>query len=129
MNDLEKNNKPAEDLPIKDRLAHSTGYFAFMDRDEFTVELGAGILNNIIPGHLVLTNKKLFFFYYSNINMEQKFIATYPYIVSADLKQGIINSTITVSSKKEDFLISRIKKGVARKIYEKLSMIIEENRK
>jgi hypothetical protein len=128
MNDLESNNQPAGGLPIKDSLAHSIGYFTYMDRDEFTVITAAGVLDNLIPGHLVLTNKKLFFYYYSNINREHKFIATYPYIVSAGLKKGLINSTISVSSKKEDFVVSKIKKDQAQKIYEKLNSIISGNK-
>jgi hypothetical protein len=115
------------DLPFFDKTAHDVGYFTFMDRDEKTVLYAKGILNDIIDGYIVLTNKKLFFFFYSNINREKKFIATYPYIASADLKKGIFSSTLNVSSRKDTFKISRLNNSKASMIYEMLKKIISDN--
>lgn len=114
MNQLRSFDSPAQDI----------GYFIFMDRDEETVLHARGILDDTINGHLILTNKKLFFFFWSNINRDQKFIASYPYLVSADIKNGIFFSTLTVSSKKETFTISRIKKSRAQAFMKKLDGII-----
>lgn len=111
-----------------DSEAQDIGYFIFMDRDEKTVLYAKGVLDNTIDGYLVLTDRKLFFFYWSNINRDQKFIATYPYLVSAELEKGLFNAAIRVSSKKETFTISRIKKSEAALMMEKLRGIMSANR-
>ena len=74
------------DLPVFDKPAQDIGYFTFMDRDEKTLLYSKGILDNDIEGHLVLTTKKLFFFFWSNINRDKQFIATYPYISSVNVR-------------------------------------------
>ena len=118
MNDVKAFDRPAQDI----------GYFIFMDRDEETVLYARGLLDHTINGYLVLTSKKLFFFFWTNINRDKKFIATYPYLVSADIKNGVFSSTITVKSRKETFVVSKIKKSRALLIREKLEKIISDNR-
>jgi hypothetical protein len=111
-----------------DSPAQDIGYFIFMDRDERTVLYTRGILDDVISGYLVLTTRKLFFFFWSNINRDKKFIASYPYIISAEMKSGTFFSTLTVSSKKETFTISRIKRSKAAAFLEKLDEIISNNK-
>ena len=111
-----------------DSPAQDIGYFIFMDRDEETVLYAKGILDDTIKGYLVLTTKKLFFFFWSNINRDKKFIASYPYIISAEIDNRAFSSTITVSSKKETFTISRIKKSKAASFMQKLDEIISNNK-
>ena len=103
-----------------DQPAQDIGYFIFMDRDEETLLYAKGLLDNTIDGYLVLTSKKLFFFFWSNISRDKKFIASYPYLVSAEIKNSTFSSTITVRTKKETFVISRIKKSKALPLIEKL---------
>jgi len=112
-----------------DENAQTIGYFPFMEPDEKTVFVVPGTLENLISGLLVLTSKKLFFYFYSNITRDKKFIATYPYIISADLKEGIVYSTLVVSNKKESFNISKIKKNDALKSFRILTEIIKSNKK
>jgi hypothetical protein len=112
-----------------DRESQNMGYFPFMEPEEKTVFTAAGNLENIINGHLVLTTRKLFFYFYSNINRDKKFIATYPYIISVRLKEGIIYSTLTVESRKESHKIIRLRKKDALKFYHLLNDIIKENKK
>lgn len=114
---------------LNDEKAQSIGYFPFMELGEKTIFITAGNLDSIVNGYLVLTNKKLFFYFYSNITREKKFIGTYPYIVSADLKEGLIYSTLLVNSKKESVKINRIKKKDAAEFYKILSKIIKDNKK
>jgi hypothetical protein len=117
------------DFPVFDKPAQDIGYFIFMDRDEKTVFYAKGILDDNIEGYIVLTNKKLFFFFYSNINREKKFIASYPYITSTDLKKGVFSSTLTVNSKKDTFKISRLNNTKAIMIHEMLKKIVSDNSK
>ncbi|GAG63078.1 hypothetical protein ES705_00890 [subsurface metagenome] len=116
-------------FPLNDEKAQVLGYFSFMGPGEKTVFIAAGVLDNIINGYLVLTDKKLFFFFYSNITIDKKFIATYPFIVSVDVKEGLIYSTLTINNKKESIKIEKIKKKDAREFYSILSKIIKNNRK
>jgi hypothetical protein len=111
-----------------DSPAQDTGYFIFMDRDEETVLYAKGVLDDTINGYLVLTTKKLFFFFWSNINRDKKFIASYPYIVSAEMQKHTFSSTLVVSSKKETFAISRMKKSKAAVFMQKLDEIISNNK-
>lgn len=60
-----------------------------MGPGEKTVFIAPGVLDNIASGYLVLTDKKLFFYFYSNIARDKKFIATYPFIISVDLKRRL----------------------------------------
>jgi hypothetical protein len=99
-----------------------------MDRDEETVLYTKGVLDDTINGYLVLTTKKLFFFFWSNINRDKKFIASYPYIVSVEIQKHTFFSTLVVSSKKETFVISRIKKSKAAAFMKKLDEIISDNK-
>jgi len=110
-----------------DKTSQDIGYFIFMDRGEKTVLCAKGVLDGTIKGYLVLTDQKLFFFFWSNINRDKKFIATYPYLVSAEIKQGLFSSTVTVSSRKETFVISNINKAKAAAVVEKLDSIISGN--
>jgi len=112
-----------------DEKAIELGYFPFMEPGEKTVFTAPGVLDNIIGGYLVLTNKKLFFYFYSNITRDKKFIATYPYIISAKLNKGLIYSTLTVKSKKECIKISKLKKRDAGNFHEILSRIIKDNKR
>ena len=116
------------ELKSFDGQAQEIGYFIFMDRDEKTLLYAKGLLDDTISGYLVLTTKKLLFFFWTNINRDHKFIATYPYLVSADLKAGTFSSTLIVRSKKETFTISRVKKSQAADFMEKLQKIISKNK-
>ena len=98
-----------------------------MDRDEETILYAKGLLDDTINGYLILTNKKLFFFFWSNINRDKKFIASHPYLVSAELKKGTFSSTIKISSKKETFSISRMKNPEAALFIKRLEEIISKN--
>lgn len=60
-----------------------------MGPGEKTVFIAPGVLDNITSGYLVLTDKKLFFYFYSNIARDKKFIATHPFIISVDLKRRL----------------------------------------
>jgi hypothetical protein len=112
-----------------DEQAQNIGYFPFIDPDEKTILTAHGILENTVSGILILTNKKLFFYFYSNITRDKKFIATYPYIVSVDLKEGLFYSTLIVRNKKESFIIQKLKKKDALEFYKILKKIILENKK
>ncbi len=112
-----------------DEESHNKGYFPFMEPDEKTVFIAPANLENIIDGYLVLTDKKLFFYFYSNITRDKKFIATYPYIVSVQLKQGLIYSTLTVENKKESIKIYKLRKKDALEFYGLLNNIIKDNKK
>jgi len=114
---------------LDDTESQAKGYFPFMEPDEKTVFTASGNLENIIDGHLVLTNKKLFFYFYSNINRDKKFIATYPYIISAQLKKGLFYSTLTVDNKKESVNIYKLKKKDSLKFHRLLNEIIKDNKK
>jgi len=106
-----------------------TDYFLFIGTNEKIVYETKGILNDTIEGHLLLTDKKLFFYFVSNISRDKVFIATYPYITSVELKEGLLNSTLIIKNKKETFKINKISKNDARQFYNLLNKIIEENKK
>jgi len=72
-----------------------------MGPGEKTVFIAPCILDNITSVYLVLTDKKLFFYFYSNIDRDKKFIVTYPFIVSTSLKEGLIYSTLTINNKEK----------------------------
>jgi len=112
-----------------DEKAQNIGYFPFIDPDEKTVFTAPCILENTVSGILILTNKKLFFYFYSNITRDKKFIATYPFIVSVDLKEGLIYSTLTIRNKRESFKIQKLKKKDAREFHRILKKIILKNKK
>ncbi len=116
------------EFSLGDSQAHDMGYFPFMGPGEKTVLTAPGILENTIAGLLVLTDKKLFFYFYSNITRDKKFIATYPFVNSADLKEGLIYSTLIVKNKKESFKIEKIKKKDAVEFYNILIKIIKKNK-
>ncbi|MCG9479802.1 MAG: PH domain-containing protein [Actinomycetia bacterium] len=103
-------------------------FFVFMGPDEKLIQAVPGVLNNITGGKLVLTDKKLFFSFISNISVDKQFIATYPYIMEANLKEGILYSAITVSSKKDTFTISKMNKKEAKKLYSQLKTIADKNK-
>jgi len=110
---------------ISNDISQKMGYFPFLGPDEKTVYVTAGILDNLTKGHLVLTNKKLFFYFFSNIARDKKFIATYPYIKSVDLEEGLIYSTLKVDTKKETFIIRKINKKSAKEFYNILGNIVK----
>ncbi len=112
-----------------DAESQSRGYFPFMEPDEKTVFTAPGNLENIVDGYLVLTNKKLFFYFFSNINREKRFIATYPYIISAKLKNGVLYSTLTIENKKESIDIYKLRKKDSLEFYRLLNNIIKNNKK
>jgi hypothetical protein len=114
---------------LYDEKAQNIGYFPFMEPGEKTVFIAPGTLDNIVNGYLVLTDKKLFFYFYSNITREKKFIGTYPYIVSASLKEGLIYSTLVVNNKKESTRINKMKKKEAAEFYKILSNVVKDNEK
>ena len=118
-------NKPSS----VDNQAQDMAYSPFISPGEKTIFAAPGILENTVSGLLILTNKKLFFYFYSNITRDKKFIATHPFIVSADLKEGLIYSTLTVSSKKESFSIQKLNKKDAREFHRVLTKIIRGNKK
>ena len=146
-------NKPSS----VDNQAQDMAYSPFISPGEKTIFAAPGILENTVSGLLILTNKKLFFYFYlwlywnknkriifylwlywnkklffyfySNITRDKKFMATHPFIVSADLKEGLIYSTLTVSSKKESFRIQKLNKKDAREFHRVLTKIIRGNKK
>ncbi|MGM0365433.1 MAG: PH domain-containing protein [Actinomycetota bacterium] len=103
-------------------------YFVFLGPDEKVIQDVKGLLNKTVEGKLILTDKKLFFGYHSNISVDKHFIATHPYIMDADLKEGLLHSAVTVSNKKETFAVSKINKKEARQIYNHLKAIIDKNK-
>jgi len=102
-------------------------YYLFIAQDEKLIYKADGVLNNIIKGTLVLTDSKLFFYFVSNISRDKKFIATYPYIVSALLKQGLSSSSLIIKNKKESFEIKKMNKKQAIEFCEILNEIIAKN--
>ena len=98
-------------------------YFLFMGTDEKIVFKTRGVLGNIIEGSLLLTDKKLFFYYRSNLSRDKIFIATYPYIVSVRLIEGLFKSTLIIENKNETFAINKINKNEARDFYAILDKI------
>lgn len=112
-----------------DKKSRDMGYFPFMEPGEKTIFTAPGNLENIVNGHLILTSKKLFFYFYSNINRDKKFIATHPYIKSVRLKEGLFYSTLTIQNKKEHISIHRIRKKDALEFSRLLNSIIEKNKK
>jgi len=103
-------------------------YYLFLGTDEKIIYKANGILNGIINGTLILTDSRLFFYFVSNISRDKTFIATYPYIVSVELKEGIMSSTISIKNKKESFEIKKINKKEAREYFAILNKIVSENK-
>ena len=64
---------------LNDEKAQVLGYFSFMGPGGKTVFIAPGVLDNITSCYLVLTDKKLFFYFYSNIDRDKKFIANLPF--------------------------------------------------
>lgn len=108
---------------------NDSGFLLFIDPDEKTIYETSGFINDAIKGNLVLTDKKLFFFYVSNISRDSIFIASHPYIAAVSLKEGLTSSTLVISSKKEAFVIKKINKNDAKTFYNLLNGIIEKNKK
>ncbi|MBM3708137.1 MAG: hypothetical protein FJW69_07345 [Actinobacteria bacterium] len=113
---------------IRSSKPKDADYFLFMGANEKIVYETQGVLNNRVNGYLVLTDKKLFFYFISNISRDKIFIATYPYIVSAELKEGLLSSALIIKNKKESFMINRINKKEAEELSQILKKIIEENK-
>ena len=108
---------------------NDSGFLLFVDSDEKTIYEASGFINDTTSGKLVLTDKKLFFFFVSNISRDKIFIASHPYIVSVSLKEGLTSSTLIVNSKKESFTIKKLGKNGAKTFYSLLKDIIEKNKK
>ena len=85
------------------------------------------MLNNAVNGTLILSDSKLFFYFVSNISRDRKFIATYPYIISAQLKQGLSSSSLIIKNKKESFEIKKMNKKQASEFCAILKEIIAKN--
>lgn len=113
--------------PSEQKRSKDTDYFLFIGAGEKVVFETKGILNNTVNGSLLLTDKKLFFYFVSNISRDKVFIATYPYIVSVELIEGLTGSALVIKNKKESFEIKKINKSDARRFYEILSKIASEN--
>jgi len=114
---------------IKKLNLNDSGFLLFVDSDEKTIYEASGFINDTIVGKLVLTDKKLFFFFVSNISRDKIFIASQPYIVSVSLKEGLTSSTLVINNKKESFTIKKLSKNVAKTFYSLLNDIIEKNEK
>ena len=114
---------------IKKLNLNDSGFLLFVDSDEKTIYEASGFINDTIVGKLVLTDKKLFFFFVSNISRDKIFIASQPYIVSVSLKEGVISSTLVINNKKESFTIKKLNKNEAKTFYSLLNGIIEKNKK
>lgn len=102
-------------------------YFVFLGPDEKVIHAAKGLLDKTVEGKLILTDKKLFFGFYSNISVDKQFIATHPYITDVQLKEGLRQAAIIVSSKKKTFTISKISKKEAKKLYSHIQDIISQN--
>ncbi|HEY0088131.1 MAG TPA: PH domain-containing protein [Candidatus Lokiarchaeia archaeon] len=114
---------------IKKLNLNDSGFLLFVDSDEKTIYEASGFINDSTTGKLVLTDKKLFFFFVSNISRDKIFIASQPYIVSVSLKEGLISSTLVINNKKESFTIKKLNKNEAKTFYSLLNDIIEKNKK
>lgn len=114
---------------IRSSKPKDADYFLFLGANEKIVYETQGVLDNKVNGYLVLTDKKLFFYFISNISRDKIFIATYPYIISAELKNGLISSSILIKNQKESFTISKIIKKEAEELSQILNKIIKENKK
>ena len=119
---MDKINKNIE------KQSKDSGYLLFISPNEKIIYESTGILNDIVNGHLVLTDKKLFFYFISNISRDKVFMATYPYIISAKLTEGIFSSTLIISSRKETFTIKKINKNNAKEFYRLLIDITNKNK-
>jgi len=114
---------------IKKLNLNDSGFLLFVDSDEKTIYEASGFINDTLVGKLVLTDKKLFFFFVSNISRDKIFIASQPYIVSVSLKEGMISLTLVINNKKESFTIKKLNKNEAKTFYSLLNDIIEKNKK
>jgi len=114
---------------IKKLNLHDSGFLLFVDPEEKTIYAASGFINDTTGGQLVLTDKKLFFFFVTNISRDNTFIASHPYIASVSLKEGFLTSTLVINNKKESFTIKKIKKAEAKTFYNLLNDIIEKNKK
>ena len=114
---------------IKKLNLNDSGFLLFVDSDEKTIYEASGFINDTIAGKLVLTDKKLFFFFVSNISRDNIFIASHPYIVSVSLKERVISSTLVINNKKESFTLKKLNKNEAKTFYRLLNDIIEKNKK
>src|SRR5659263_678864 len=113
---------------IKKLNLNDSGFLLFVDSDEKTIYGASGFINDTTIGKLVLTDKKLFFFFVSNISRDKIFIASHPYIVSVSLREGLTSSTLVINNKKEGFSIKKLNKNEAKTFYGLLNDIIEKNK-
>ena len=117
---------------VSDETGHEAlkdmDYMLFLKSDEKLVYAAKGNLEKTIDGSIVLTDKKLFFYFVSNISRDKILIATYPYLKSVKLKKGLIYSSLGIESDKDSYNIYRIKKDQAEELYKLLDNIIRENK-
>lgn len=112
-------------MPENDKFMIPEKIDYFLGLDEKVIYASKASFNNSLNGNLVLTDKKLFFYFDTNITKEKKFIATYPYLVSVNLKEGLFFSTLEIKTRKQSFLIGKINKKIAKKFHHLLSNIIK----
>lgn len=110
-----------------DQRAMGSDYMLFLGTDENLIDTARGVLDNTVEGSLILTDKKLFFYYVSNICRDKVFIATHAYLKSVELKNGLFNSTLIIESKNKSFKVQKINRKQAKKFYERLEKIIIKN--
>jgi len=103
-------------------------YMLFLGTDEKLIYNAKGVFDNTIEGHLVLTDKKLFFYYVSNIARDKILIATHPNLESVKLKDSLFNSSLTINSKTKSCSIKKMNKKDAKELSIKLEKIIKENK-
>lgn len=110
------------------KMAMGSGFLLFTGTDEKLVFETKGILNGTINGNLVLTDKKIFFYYMSNISRDKVFIATYPFLKSVKIKEGLLNSSLIIQNNNETFKINKINKKQAKDFYTILDQIISDKK-
>ena len=115
------------DETIKYVKQKDSGYMLFVGSDEKIIYEAKGVLDNVVEGILVLTDKKLFFYFVSNISRDKFFIATHPYIKSVEIKEGLLNSALTVKNKSRSFKIKKINKKLEKEFDKILNSIIQDN--
>lgn len=103
-------------------------YMLFLKTDEKLTYNAKGVFENTIEGHLVLTNKRLFFYYVSNISRDKVFISMLPNIKSVKLKNSILHSELIIDSRAKSFNIKKMNKKEAKEFSEKLKRIIKDNK-
>ena len=108
--------------------AKDADYMLFLTAGEKLIYAANGVLEKTIEGSIVLTDKKIFFYFVSNISRDKVFIATHPYLKSVELKKGFASSTLVIGSHSKTFSIYKMKKNQAVELYDLLDKIIKQNK-